>query len=1048
MAEAARLEVTLSADTRDFTQALDKAAHDLKSSFVPSLVSAELIADGIQQIGSALWDFAKESFNALGEVERISGQTAAAIASTGGAANVSLEGITGLADSIERLTGIEAETIQTGQNLLLTFTNIKNEAGAGNDIFNQATNIMADMSTAMGGDVKGAALQLGKALNDPITGITALSRVGVTFTDGQKETIKSLTESGKRMEAQKIILAELSREFGGSAKAFGQTMPGEIAKLNNAIGNVGEAIMTGALPAIRAIVQVGTEAFTALGDAIANKGIVEGIISLFGPEVKAMVLGIATAVTAAVIPALGAMAAKAVAAATPMIASAAATIVAWTPFIALAGAIAFAATPIIKYWDDVSFELGRVFDFVKGKAGEFVNWVVKGFQHLANGVVGPVVKFISDKLSALWAMVPEQAKQALKGAGVEFKGLGANLGGALQVAGVAVGEGAKFIAGNMSQSFSGWGDMFKGAQTLVGKFTSAVPVDFGKMLAGVTPALDGVGKATGSASKGVKQHTQAMSKAAAEAAKELEVSLTRGQNALKDFSSKLSVFTNLKAELRGLQTEADLFGDGFVDAGQAADKVKAAMKDLLDKGMSPTAPMMQQLHGLWKNYSAAAKDASQKTFDVGQSFADMEKSLGVVDAKAAVLGETFDAGGARLRIYESQLEDLAVNGFGPASKEVQELKAKIDALKPPKPSGFASFLSDLRDNTTDVLNAVNGLKDGVAVFAETLGFATDGPVFAAVGKFGELAGAAVKIGTSINELIPFFVQMAGFIATSVIPAVSTAIPIIGTALSGAFVAVGAAISAAIWPITLIAAGIAGLIIVGQLIYENWETISAALLPIWQGIADFGMAIWNGLSSTIGGAMGAVWGVISGTWSGIVGFLRPLWEGLSAGARGVAEALVAAFSWASGPLRAIWDGITGIFKGAFNVMIGIVNTLIRGINNIRIQVPDWVPGIGGKGWGGFNLPQIPYLAKGGLVDSPTLAMVGEGKHAEVVLPLNGSVFSQLGAGIASYMPAFAGGGSGGDTYITLQYQGNGSRQDAEAFMEWMVDELRRRGVKIG
>src|SRR5258708_1908746 len=61
--------------------------------------------------------------------------------------------------------------------------------------------------------------QLVKALNDPIHGVTSLMRVGVTFTAQQKEQIKTLVDTGHTMDAQKVILAELTKEFGGSAAA-------------------------------------------------------------------------------------------------------------------------------------------------------------------------------------------------------------------------------------------------------------------------------------------------------------------------------------------------------------------------------------------------------------------------------------------------------------------------------------------------------------------------------------------------------------------------------------------------------------------------------------------------------------------------------------------------------------------------------------------------------------------------------------------------------------------------------------------------------------
>jgi hypothetical protein len=108
--------------------------------------------------------------------------------------------------------------------MLATFTNITNGLGPQNQIFDQATQTMLDLSVATGTDAKGAAVQLGKALNDPVKGISALTRVGVTFTQQQKDQIAALVKSGDTMGAQKIILAELNKEFGGSAKAAGDAL--------------------------------------------------------------------------------------------------------------------------------------------------------------------------------------------------------------------------------------------------------------------------------------------------------------------------------------------------------------------------------------------------------------------------------------------------------------------------------------------------------------------------------------------------------------------------------------------------------------------------------------------------------------------------------------------------------------------------------------------------------------------------------------------------------------------------------------------------------
>ncbi len=182
---------------------------------------------GLAVVGGAAGalGFAKGLIDDARESAKVGRLTEAVIKSTGKAANISSKQVGDLATAISNKTGADDEAIQSGSNLLLTFTNVKNEAGKGNDVFNQATQTITDMTAALnGGDVsaekiKGSSIQLGKALNDPIKGITALSKSGVSFTEGQKKQITAMVKSGDTMGAQKVILAELNKEFGGAAAA-------------------------------------------------------------------------------------------------------------------------------------------------------------------------------------------------------------------------------------------------------------------------------------------------------------------------------------------------------------------------------------------------------------------------------------------------------------------------------------------------------------------------------------------------------------------------------------------------------------------------------------------------------------------------------------------------------------------------------------------------------------------------------------------------------------------------------------------------------------
>jgi hypothetical protein len=206
---------------------------------------------GISTAVFGLEHVVRSSVEAWGEQRRSLAQTASVLRSTGGAANVTAEGVERLSATQSRLTGIEDDQITQAQNMMLTFRQVRNETGRNNDIFNQSITAAEDMSAAFTSagksmTISDAALQLGKALNDPARGMSRLQRIGVVFTQGQIDQAKALQASGDRLGAQRIILRELTKEFGGSAAAV--ATPG--AKLHATIHQLEETFGRGLQPAI------------------------------------------------------------------------------------------------------------------------------------------------------------------------------------------------------------------------------------------------------------------------------------------------------------------------------------------------------------------------------------------------------------------------------------------------------------------------------------------------------------------------------------------------------------------------------------------------------------------------------------------------------------------------------------------------------------------------------------------------------------------------------------------------------------------------------
>lgn len=204
-------------------------------SMTGSVLKAQIAFEAIKMAIRAVVGVVKDSVLAYTEGEKLLAQTAATLKSTGYAAGLTKKEVAGLAAGFQDLTTFDDEAVLSAENLLLTFTKI------GKDVFPAATQTVLDMATALGTDARGAAQQLGFALQDPIMGMQRLRRSGIVFTESQKATVKSLVETGRVAEAQQLILAELDKKYGGSAAAVRNTFGGALAALKNHLGDVQES---------------------------------------------------------------------------------------------------------------------------------------------------------------------------------------------------------------------------------------------------------------------------------------------------------------------------------------------------------------------------------------------------------------------------------------------------------------------------------------------------------------------------------------------------------------------------------------------------------------------------------------------------------------------------------------------------------------------------------------------------------------------------------------------------------------------------------------
>jgi hypothetical protein len=178
------------------------------------------------------------------------------------------------ADATELSTAVDGDLIRSTQAKLLTFKNLALTADDVGGAMDRATLAAIDLAAAGFGEAEQNAVQLGKALQDPIKGITALARAGVTFTKQEKENIKVLVESGKVLQAQDLILQAIETQVGGTAAA---TATGS-QKMTVAFNMMSDSIGMVLLPLVEALVPIMVGFFDLVGE---NSGLVAVLAGIF-----------------------------------------------------------------------------------------------------------------------------------------------------------------------------------------------------------------------------------------------------------------------------------------------------------------------------------------------------------------------------------------------------------------------------------------------------------------------------------------------------------------------------------------------------------------------------------------------------------------------------------------------------------------------------------------------------------------------------------------------------------------------------------------------
>ena len=232
MAKLNDLIVTIGAQTKQFDKALGSSMSKMRNFGRSTKRLGKSMTMNLTAPIAALGFTAVKAFD---QQQKAIAQVEAGLKSTGASVGFTSKQLQKMASDLQSKTLFgDEEILKDATAQLLTFTNITG------DQFAKSQEAALNLATRLDGDLKSASIMLGKALNDPVANLSAMSRAGIQFSADQKEVIKALAEGGDMAQAQSIILEELEKQYGGSAEAAAKAGTGGLKQLANAFGDLQE----------------------------------------------------------------------------------------------------------------------------------------------------------------------------------------------------------------------------------------------------------------------------------------------------------------------------------------------------------------------------------------------------------------------------------------------------------------------------------------------------------------------------------------------------------------------------------------------------------------------------------------------------------------------------------------------------------------------------------------------------------------------------------------------------------------------------------------
>lgn len=456
----------------------------------------------------------------------------------------------------------------------------------------------------------------------------------------------------------------------------------------------------------------------------------------------------------------------------------------------------------------------------------------------------------------------------------------------------------------------------------------------------------------------------------------------------------------------------------------ALDKTGDAIKEftILSQDTARTGPVFEQL-GL---------DARQMATDIAGGGEGAKAAFGQVVSGLQGITDPSAKAQAAIALFGSPVEDLGINeipafvdALASASTGLGDTSGAADEMATTLSSNPKASVEEMRRSFEGWQQDLVGLPGplGTAAVA-TQAFGADALALGSSVAMGVFALSQMNVAAGAAKVA----QIGGAVATGVSTAAQWAwnAALSANPIGVVVLAIAALVAGLVWFFTQTEAGKA-------VVDAVWGGIKSAIGGVTGWWTDTAMpamkAGWvvletmfqvgkdkvTGFMSGVGDAIYKVWswtpiGLIATNWGSIMEFFRGIPAGIGKALDGVGSA------------------ISGAFKAPFNAVAGFWNRTIGGLS---FEVPDWVPGMGGKG---FSFPKIPMLASGAVVTSATLAMIGEGREPEAVMPL-----SKLDAMLENANPAGRGASNGGGplVHIDTYNAGRASSDEVARDLAWQI-----------